>query len=368
VRTLGLRPPNKITLLKVLLAIIVLVAIVRTIDVDRILEAASGANGWFILAGVVLLPANLLLESLLWHRLVVACANPKVRFGRAFGSLLLGHSLGLFTPARAGEFVGRPLYLGLADKWRTGLMVVAHRVMDLTCVVVVGTLSLIVFRTQVDVPYDDVWIAFTFIGGALGVLMLAVLLLPGHTHRLLSRTFGSDRLQNRLSFLRLLSTRTTVVLLSLAGLRYLVYTSQFLIFLYAFAPNAPAFVSYAAVTLVMFAKFIIPPVTFTDLGIREGASVFFFSLIAVDAAFAFNASILIYFTNLLLPSCLGFPFVFRLRVGKESSPQSPHHATERVADDDEEDNGPAPALLRSKKSEPVQPVALGAMHLSRGEK
>lgn len=367
-RTLGLRPSDKTSLFKVLLAIIVLVAIIRIVDIDRILEAASSANGWFILAGVLLLPVNLILENLLWYRLVIASTNTKIRFGRAFGSLLLGHSLSIFTPARAGELVGRPLYLGLANKWQTGIMVATHRIIDLTCVVVMGTVCLILFRMWVDVPYGHVWLVFTVVGGALSILMMAILLLPGHTHRWLSKFLKTERLRDHIAFLLQLNTRTTTVLLSLAWLRYFVYTAQFLILIYAFAPQAPATLGYMAVALVMFAKFITPPVTFTDLGVREGASVFFFGLIAVDAASAFNASILVYVTNLLIPSCLGLPFVFGLRATKKNGSNSLHPAADQIVGGENRNEQPSPALAGSYKTDPVHPTDSGFIRLSRGEK
>lgn len=364
-RTLGPRQSDKFTLLKVLLAVIVLVAIVRIVDVDRILEAAASANGWLILAGSLLLIVNLLLENLLWHRLIAGTYR-NVSFGRTFGSLLFGHSLGVFTPARAGELVGRPLYLGLPDRWQVGLMVVAHRIMDLTAAVTTGAIGLMLFRTRVDVPYGSVWTGFAVAGIALGVLLFILLLFPQQTHRALNKLLRSDRLRQHISFLGLLTTRSAIVLLSLAWLRYLVYTVQFLIYIHAFAPDAPSLLGYLAVTLIMFAKFVIPPVTFSDLGIREGASVFFFSLIGVDAGAAFNASILTYCTNLLLPASLGLPFVFRMRAGRGRTPDSTSASAERMEDSEHRSSPAGQSSGQSNRFAIVRQAGSRTAHVSRG--
>ncbi|HET6568145.1 MAG TPA: lysylphosphatidylglycerol synthase transmembrane domain-containing protein [Rhodothermales bacterium] len=305
-------------MLKVLLAILVLAGLVRLIDLQKIITAAASANPYLIAAGVALLPFNLFFEALLWHRLLREL-DAKAPFPRSFASLLVGNTLGAFTPVRAGEWAGRALYLPLPDKWQLALMTVAHRIMDLTVVLVMGTAALTFFRAEVAVPHDTVWFGFTLLGLVLSSLLLLIVLLPRRAFAVLSRIIRKEERRRHISFLRILTTRSAGVLLFLAWLRYLVYTGQFLLLIFAFAPHAPLLTGYAAVALVMYAKFIIPPVTFSDIGIREGASVFFFGLLGVGGAYAFDASILIFCINLLLPACIGFPLVMRLRLHRGDS-------------------------------------------------
>jgi len=55
----------------------------------------------------------------------------------------------------------------------------------------------------------------------------------------------------------------------------------------------------------MFAKTIIPPVSLGELGIREGASIFFITALGESASVGFNASIFLFFINVLIPSLIG---------------------------------------------------------------
>ena len=55
----------------------------------------------------------------------------------------------------------------------------------------------------------------------------------------------------------------------------------------------------------MFAKTIIPPVSFGELGIREGASVFFITQMGEVASVGFNASIFLFMINLVIPAIIG---------------------------------------------------------------
>ena len=61
----------------------------------------------------------------------------------------------------------------------------------------------------------------------------------------------------------------------------------------------------------MFAKTIIPPVSFGELGIREGASVYFLKQVGVSAAAGFNAAIFLFIINVLLPALTGLIFLLK---------------------------------------------------------
>ncbi len=66
-----------------------------------------------------------------------------------------------------------------------------------------------------------------------------------------------------------------------------------------------------AANLIMFAKTIIPPISFGELGIREGASVYFITLMGESASVGFNASIFLFIINLLIPALIGVGMFLR---------------------------------------------------------
>jgi uncharacterized membrane protein YbhN (UPF0104 family) len=72
------------------------------------------------------------------------------------------------------------------------------------------------------------------------------------------------------------------------------------------------FINYIwTANLVMFAKTIIPPVSAGELGIREGASVFFMKSLGGTAAAGFNASIILFVFNIVIPSITGMLLMLR---------------------------------------------------------
>jgi uncharacterized membrane protein YbhN (UPF0104 family) len=72
------------------------------------------------------------------------------------------------------------------------------------------------------------------------------------------------------------------------------------------------------VALVFFAKSAIPQVTLGDLGVREGAAVFFLAAYGVGPAAALDASLALFGLNLLLPALVGAPFLLQLQLRRKA--------------------------------------------------
>jgi len=63
----------------------------------------------------------------------------------------------------------------------------------------------------------------------------------------------------------------------------------------------------------MFLAKTILPISFSDLGIREGAAVYFFGKIDVSAAAALNASLLLFLFNIAVPAIAGLPILLKTK-------------------------------------------------------
>ena len=129
-----------------------------------------------------------------------------------------------------------------------------------------------------------------------------------------------QRFADRLAFLDAFDRHDARSLLGLSAVRYGIFSAQFVFLVFAFAPAASWLAAAGGVALVFFAKSAIPSFTLADLGIREGAAVYFMSALGIAAAAAFNAAFLLFCVNLLLPSLVGLPFVLKLRLAPEAAP------------------------------------------------
>jgi uncharacterized membrane protein YbhN (UPF0104 family) len=299
---------------KLLLAVLALVLLADLIDWSALSAAALSADARWILVALALMPLNIGLEAYRWHRLVARLA-PETRYRQSLAAVLSGYPLGLVTPARAGDFVGRALYLPYAGKAELMALTFAERMATLACTLVVGLAAVVPFMIlQSDIP-RLAWAALFMVAAAGTFAFLALTLQPRLARRVLATALPFPRARRVLRVLDQFDRRDARSLLALSGVRYGVFSLQFVLLVFAFAPSASFLAVYAGVALVFFAKSAIPSFTLGDLGVREGAAVFFLGSLGVGAAAAFEASLLLFGINLLLPALVGLPLVLQLRFG-----------------------------------------------------
>jgi uncharacterized membrane protein YbhN (UPF0104 family) len=257
------------------------------------------------------LPLNLALDAWVWGVLLEPVTGPQP-FSRLGKAVMNGFAVGFFTPARVGEYAGRTFSLDSDDGWTVSATIFAQRMADMAVAVDVGTLALAVTLAQGFVPSSRPWLAVLGAGIAVGVTLTLLVLRPGWIDAGVRRIFPSaETLHRRTLFLAELTPVQLSRILGGTTMRYLVFAGQLALLGLAFAPDAPLDRLALAVGCTYFAAFLIPPVTLMDVGIREGAAVFFFGLLGLGDVTGLNASFLIFAINIVLPSALGVPFLLR---------------------------------------------------------
>jgi uncharacterized membrane protein YbhN (UPF0104 family) len=104
----------------------------------------------------------------------------------------------------------------------------------------------------------------------------------------------------------------SIGILAMAFLWFIIILFQYHALVLAFE-NVSFLHSFWAVSATLFTKVLLP-ISFGDLGIREGAALYYYSLFDVSHATAFNAALLIFLINFVLPATIGSYFVFKLRL------------------------------------------------------
>lgn len=299
--------------IKLLVAVAALVYLGSAVEWSRILDATGEARtGWIAAAGL-LLAANLGAEAWRWH-LIVRHVDPSVKFTDSFGAMMSGFSLGFLTPLRVGDYAGRAFYLHHRNKWEIAALTFAERMLALACYIGFGLPALFYFLlVHLTLAPMAWWVVFTT-GVLCGCFLLFFLLHPRATYQALMVLLPSRRLRLQLGFLNRFSEADMVRLLGLSVVKYLIITTQFVFLIWAFAPSFPLLYACTGTALVFYTKSLIPALTLADLGVREGAAVYFLGVLGLPDAAAFNSAILLFGINILLPALLGTPFILRLRL------------------------------------------------------
>lgn len=312
--------PRWLYVLKALLAVITLALLVHVADPEQVWSTLQRAHlGWMGMA-LLLVPANIGLEAYRWGRLVRHVA-PSIRFRDALRAVVGGYPLGLLTPGRVGDYVGRAVYLRQVSPGVSAALTFGERMATLASCLIAGLAALIPYLT-VHTSASPLWPAVVGVGVLGASALTMALLFPSGARVALSAVLPFQRVTHALGAFDKIPGREAQMLLLLSLLRYGVFSTQFVLLIHAFAPETAWAHAYIGVALVFFAKSAVPQVTLGDLGIRESAAIFFLGAYGVSEAAAFDASIALFGFNLLLPALAGVPLVLRLRMAASAQAES----------------------------------------------
>jgi uncharacterized protein (TIRG00374 family) len=293
---------------KAAIALGLLYYLINSVNLNEIVSAIQNADIVLLSIAFALSILNIWLQFYKW-KLTSNVILQENKNSKIWLSLFYGFSAGVFTPARTGEYIGR----ALAYKDKSLLTVTIATFLDklflLIMVAFIGSLSSILFlHYYYNITYY-ITISLFLTVFILFYLVIMLIFNAEFWNNFLFRKISNSKKFKwffaKIKHFHLLDKKYAVKMIFASFLLYSCFIIQFAFLAAAFS-NQHSFLHYIwAGNLVMFAKTIIPPVSFGELGIREGASVYFIKQFGGTASTGFNASIFLFLINLLLPSLLG---------------------------------------------------------------
>ena len=209
---------------------------------------------------------------------------------------MVGFPLGFMTPGRLGE-IGRAFFIEKLPAKQALKLVVIDKVSNNIIVIVIGLMCISAFR-QLDFGSNT-----RILIAVISFMLLALLI----------AAFFSKSINWIKRFINIpaLGRRNVFVILLLAFIFYAIFTGQFILLALSFA-QLDLSALFQAIAAVFCIKTLLP-VAIGDLGIREGASVFFITKIGGSKEIAFNAALLIFCFNSIIPTLCGLPMIFKLK-------------------------------------------------------
>jgi uncharacterized protein (TIRG00374 family) len=295
--------------IKFALAVVFIIVLVKWIHWEDLIQSLLTANsGMLILAAILLVP-NVLTQGLRWGYLLRR-QTPGVPLKEIIASLFLGWTLGIMTPGRVGQFA-RAFAVPSAPTLPTIGLTVVDKLFTLVWIVLVGAAGFFSFFVM---PPGLSWI---WVPIALAIIWLAFS--PQTLNRILQKICQllpfREKLLKIISALEHINTRDCLVAHIFSLMLVATFFTQFVILIAAFFP-LKYLDGLRAATAVVFVKTALP-ITFGELGVGEAASIHFFGQFGVPKAAAFNASILLFFINLVIPSLIGMIFLPALKLSRK---------------------------------------------------
>ncbi len=300
--------------IKIAFSVIIILFLIRQIDYKLLFENVITADLQLFIISLLFWLFNLYFSYLRWRILSQRTLEITSK-SLILKSFFVGISSGLVTPLRSGEYLGRALPYG-KEKLVTSIAVTFFdKFLTLFLTTIFGGIvALFVYKNKLGISVQT--INMIILLSIFFIILVGIFLFSSKINRksLIKRMISTkifDKINSKIGMIRVISNTTKLQILLLAILNKILVLLQFSVLIYAFGGSGNIFNLLMAGLLVFFAKTYFPPITIADLGVRESASIYFFGMFEISSQIAFNASISLFFFNLLLPSFIGVYFMFK---------------------------------------------------------
>ncbi len=196
------------------------------------------ASGWIqvsllfpLLVAALLSSFNLSTESAKYQSLF---GKDRIDFMNSFRSVLAGMSVGIWTPNRVGEFVGRLRYAPYGEKKRSMGATVTGSFLQGGVTVLFGCVGLMLFDFNMEMPVN---LNMVLAGAMLFALAVVLIFRKGPIARLRKKHYEVNGTELLVAF-------------TWATLRYAIFSTQFVILLFAFGFSGTLLEAYFRVFLL----------------------------------------------------------------------------------------------------------------------
>jgi len=295
--------------LKLIITALVMMMLIKNLKVENIVDAFKQANSIYIVFAFVLVLPNIYIQYYKWNFLL-KLVKPEVTRQESLSSLLAGFTFGFITPGRVGEF-GRAFFIKDCSWVKLLGLSFIDKFFSLSIVIFAGAIGLLVLLHEQ---------LHFFVLLPLSIFTISALLLLRYLlfHPDVFRSFlyrlniilpFREKIKLLMSSFENFHRKQAIYLFLFSIFFYMIFLTQYFFATLAFE-SASMIDIFEAVSSTLLVKSMLP-ISIGDLGVRESAAVFFFGKIGMKATSAFNASILIFTINILIPSILGLVIVLK---------------------------------------------------------
>jgi uncharacterized protein (TIRG00374 family) len=299
---------------KIFIGLGLIIFLIFYVEPKEIYATYLKANKVYFLLAFLLLPINLYIQFFKWRILSQKYFHINDT-NKIWLSIFYGISGGIFTPMKSGEYFARALPYKNVKVLDVILATLVDKLIPILFVVLIGGTFFILFLKSVIGFSVSLTIALIVIYKVSIFIPLYFLFGSNKTSVKLSGWLKSKKsfrkILDRIAFLKNMDNSTLIKLVVASFLYHLTFTSQMTLLLSAFSGEFNFSIFFLAANLIIFAQIIIPPIALGEVGVREGAAVYFLQNLGYSGAVGFSAAMSLFFINLLIPSLIGLILLFK---------------------------------------------------------
>lgn len=270
---------------------------------------------WFSICAALLLSAlNWFLEVLKWHNILNS--QTRVPFSTSVKGVLSGVAIGVFSPNRIGEFVGRILALSHEKRITGTLLSIVNSAAQTAATFTFGIVALIYvigLFGEVSMGYQATALVQVTLASALAIGLILYFRI-GFVISGLRKFQVFRRFDMHLKVFKSVSTSMLLYLFSLSILRFFTFVAQYILMFYLLLQK-PALLEVAGATcLTLFSVSLFPFVPVPDVLLRESFAIEYFQLFDIDMLNVSVAVFLVWLLNVAIPATIGAFTIFTHRI------------------------------------------------------
>ena len=256
---------------------------------------------------LVLVPLNWGIESYKWK--LITKPVEEINYGRAMRSVLAGLCVGNLAPGRATEFVAKVLFFRSENRGTITLLHFVNGLFQLSITIVLGLIALL---SKYDLSNDISPAQFLLIGISC-MLLLSLFILFVFKFNMLQKWIFS-------LFKKSLGERTMPYkfkkesisrLISFSFIRYLVFTTQFVLILKIFYAGPLNSSILASVCVYFLLTTILPMISFIEPAIRAAIALLVFGGLEISEISLVTTAIMVWLINIVFPSIVGYYIIVK---------------------------------------------------------
>ena len=277
---------------------------------------------WAFMMVVALMPVNWGIEAQKWRYIVET--REEISFWRAAKGVLAGASVSSLSPNRVGDFLGRVFVLKKTRFLQGTFITLIGSYAQTLVSFVFGFIAIIYLLLQHSLWEEKYFILLQIIG----ILLIIVLLFLYYRISVLAQIVPKKwkRISEYIQVFSSYKYTELSIILAYSILRYLVFSSQFVLLLWAVGFHISIVQLYILVSSIFFLNMLRPSIALLEFVIRGAISITVFRFYAdyimpglkFDDAQVFIASTLIWLVNIILPAIIGLIFIKDLRFFKST--------------------------------------------------
>jgi hypothetical protein len=227
--------------------------------------------------------ANLAAEA---RKYVSLFGSDKMHFKAALAGVLAGMSVGIWTPNRVGEVVGRINSAPRQHRYTAAKATVLGSFLQGTCTLIFGLIGLWSFQ---HLPFSIPFKSAEIVTVAVIVPLIVAVLFLRYRRDFFNWGLTPEKFFNGLLW---------------ALGRYAIFCTQFVLLLYAFGFQGSTSTAFAGVSLLYLVQSYVPGSFLSELGVREVLSIFLFGSLFADPVGAPLAAFFLWVFNIGIPVAL----------------------------------------------------------------